>query len=266
MRDAVDGYAPGFADDAMAMMSSRTAESRVDFFLPSLAPGMRVLDAGCGPGTITLGLARAVSPGGRCVGVDREASQIEQGRMAATGAEVTGVTFEQASIYALPFPDGSFDAVLSHAVFEHLARPQAGLAELRRVLRPGGVLGVCSSDWDGACIEPGGDDVALALRCHLRLRREAGGDPHAGARLPAWVEAAGFGELEVVRRHHVDMEYRTYARYIGSRIEAAACEAANDERDELLAGAAAAERWALGGDGRLSLPWTAVLARSLMGV
>ena len=92
----------------------------------------------------------------------------------------------------MPFSGKSFDAVLSHAVFEHLARPLAALAELRRVLRPGGVLGVCSSDWGDAQIEPRGEDVDLALRCHLLLRRKAGGDPYAGARLPGWIEAAGF--------------------------------------------------------------------------
>jgi SAM-dependent methyltransferase len=63
MRDALDGYAPGYSHDALEMMTSRTAEGRAAFFLSWLAPGMRVLDAGCGPGTITRGLARAVMPG-----------------------------------------------------------------------------------------------------------------------------------------------------------------------------------------------------------
>src|SRR4051812_36889114 len=63
MPKALDGYAPGWSDDAVSMMASRTAEGRVAFFLAALAPGMDVLDAGCGPGTITAGLARAVAPG-----------------------------------------------------------------------------------------------------------------------------------------------------------------------------------------------------------
>ena len=167
---------------------------------------MRVLDAGCGPGTITRGLARAVTPGGSCTGVDGEASQIELAR-AHVDAMHGNLTFEVASIYRLPFAAASFDAVLSHAVFEHLARPHAALAELRRVLRPGGVVGVCSSDWSDAQIDPRGEDVDVALRCHLLLRRKAGGDPYAGARLPGWVAAAGFLELEVdaraSRRHAV---------------------------------------------------------------
>jgi SAM-dependent methyltransferase len=180
---------------------------------------------------------------------------------AAARAGVSGVSFEVASIYDLPFADESFDAVLSHAVFEHLARPDAALGELRRVLRSGGMLGVCSSDWGGAKIEPRGDDVELALRCHLLLRRKAGGDPYVGERLPAAVAAAGFVDPEVTREHHVDMPYRAFARYIGWRIEAAARESVAGERHELLAGAEAAKRWAQGEDGHVSQAWIAVLAR-----
>jgi SAM-dependent methyltransferase len=260
MHDAPDGYAPGFAEDAVAMMASRTAAERAAFFLSSLAPGMRVLDAGCGPGAISVGLAQAVSPGGSCTGFDREPSQVELARAAAAAARVE-IQFEVASIYELPFADATFDAVLSHAVFEHLARPDAALGELRRVLCPGGVLGVCSSDWSGAEIEPRDDDVELALRCHLQLRRNAGGDPDAGGRLPVWVEAAGLVVTQVTREHHVDMPYDAFARYIGTRIEAAAVDAPAPERDDLLAGAAAARRWAQRSDGRLTQPWTAVLAR-----
>jgi ubiquinone/menaquinone biosynthesis C-methylase UbiE len=258
MRHALDGYAPGFSADAVAMMASRTAASRAGFFIRALAPGMDVLDAGCGPGTITAGLARCVAPGGSCTGVDREASQIELARAATAGL---GVTLAAASIYDLPFADGSFDAVLSHAVFEHLARPADALAELRRVLRPGGVAGVCSSDWRDARIEPRNDDVELALRCHVQLRRQAGGDPYAGDKLPAQVAAAGFVDAQVMREHHVDMPFHTFVRYIGTRIDAAARIAPSGERDALLAGAAAARRWEQIEDGSLSQPWTSVLAR-----
>ena len=129
------------------------------------------------------------------------------------------------------------------------------------MLRPGGIVGVCSSDWGDARIEPRTDDSELALRCHLRLRRQAGGDPYAGDKLPAQVAAAGFVDPQVTREHHVDMPFHTFVRYIGTRIEAAAQVAPPEERDELLAGAAAARRWEQLEHGTLTQPWTAVLAR-----
>jgi SAM-dependent methyltransferase len=252
-----DGYAPGFADDALAMLTRRTAATRAAFVLPFLAPGMRVLDVGCGPGTITRGLAEAVAPGGTCVGIDVEASQIELARAGAAG----NLSFEVGSAYALPFPDGSFDAVFSHALFEHLARPADVAAELHRVLRPGGVIGVCCSDWGDAFVEPRTADVDEALACHLELRRRAGGDPFAGASLERWIEQAGFAQVDAQIRHEVDMSYGAFARYIGSRIEASAREASGCERERFAAGAAAAARWAEHDDGRLTQPWTAVTAR-----
>jgi len=255
-----DEYAPGWAHDSIAMMARRTAASRAAFFLPALTPGMQVLDVGCGPGTITLGLAEAVAPGG-CTGLDMQASQIELAREGAVAGGVDNVSFVVGSAYALPFADASLDAVFSHALYEHLARPADAAAELHRVLRPGGVAGVCCSDWGSALIEPRDDDVEIALACHLDLRRRAGGDPYAGARLEALISAAGFSHVRASVQHEVDMSYADFGRYIGRRIEAAARDAQGDDLTRLLAGAAAARRWATREDGRLSQPWTAVLAR-----
>jgi SAM-dependent methyltransferase len=259
MQSRADSYAPGYGDDALAMLTGRTAATRADWFLPHLAAGMRILDVGCGPGTITLGLAAAVAPGGSCLGIDAERSQIDLACAAAQGGAVQA-TFAVGSAYDLPLADATVDAVFSHAVYEHLARPAEAAAELARVLRPGGLAGVCSSDWGGVRIEPRSDDVELAVHWHLELRRRAGGDPFAGPALPALLEAAGLTTLEVRVRHEVDMTYPAYARYIGVRLEAAAQRAHGSDRAELHAAAAAAARWATR-DGVITQPWTAVVAR-----
>jgi SAM-dependent methyltransferase len=237
-------YAPGWGADAVAMMSSRTAHRRAGFLLPFLKNGMRVLDVGCGPGTITLGLAEAVAPDGDVVGVDTDASQLELARATSVG----NVSFQVGSAYALPFADQSFDAVLAHALLEHLAQPKEALAEIRRVLRPGGLVGVCSSDWSGAVVEPRSADVELALSCHFELRRHAGGDPFAGARLPSLIEEAGFVGITTTVTDELDLSYRELAAYVGERIER-------------VDGAAAARRWARGEDGTFTQRWVAVSAR-----
>jgi len=120
-----------------AEMATRTASRAAAFFLPYLRPGMQLLDVGCGPGAITLGLAQTVAPG-EVVGVDIQASQVDRARALAAERRITNARFEVADINRLPFPDGSFDAVFAHTVLMHLREPVRALEEMRRVLRPGG--------------------------------------------------------------------------------------------------------------------------------
>src|SRR5215471_16250915 len=105
-----------------AFMAARTASQEAAFFLPHLRPGMRVLDAGCGPGSITLGLAQAVHPG-EVIGIDLQVAKVERARELAATRRIRNVRFETADLYGLPFPDNAFDAVFSHGVVMHLREP-----------------------------------------------------------------------------------------------------------------------------------------------
>jgi SAM-dependent methyltransferase len=227
-----DGYSPGWGQAVLGMLTARTAAERAAFLLPELDADTRVLDLGCGPGTITEGLP------GLVVGVDVVAE-----RLPRTGRFVAG------SAYGLPIATGSVDVVFAHALVEHLTDRPAALAEARRVLRPGGLLALSSSDWSGAAVHPMTDDVRLALEAHHDLRREAGGDPFAGGNLPALVRAAGFTLRSARLRDRADLGYRQLARYIAGRVRPGEARAA-------------ALRWASGPDGRATQRWVEVLAVS----
>jgi SAM-dependent methyltransferase len=247
----------------MAMLSARTADERAAFVLPCLRDGLRLLDVGCGPGTITLGLAASVAPTGRVVGVDMQPSQIELARRAACEAGVANVEFRHAMAQARPFDGGSFDVVFAHALFEHVPAPEVVLAEIRRVLRQDGLLALCSSDWSGARVEPRTPDVELALAAHYALRRRAGGEPFGGARLSEWVVAAGFVVLRLGADERADMTYTGLAEYVETRIRAALGEAgeARAEARPLAQAAEGAGRWARGCAGTFLQRWVNVLAR-----
>jgi ubiquinone/menaquinone biosynthesis C-methylase UbiE len=136
-----------------AGQSRRTAERNAGFLLPHLKPGMRVLDAGCGGGSITVGLADAVAPG-EVVGIDVNERSVEAAGDLAKRKEASNVRFEVADVNELPFDDGSFDAVFSHALLQHVESPATAVRQMRRVVRPGGVIGIADADFGSAITHP----------------------------------------------------------------------------------------------------------------
>jgi ubiquinone/menaquinone biosynthesis C-methylase UbiE len=131
-----DVYTHGHHESVLRSHTWRTAENSAAYLLPALRPRLDLLDVGCGPGTITADLARRVAPG-RVVGVDRAPDVLAQASAHASGQGVS-IELQAGDVYALQFPDASFDVVHAHQVLQHLSAPVRALREMRRVLRPGG--------------------------------------------------------------------------------------------------------------------------------
>ena len=161
--------------------------------------GERVLEAGCGTGAQTLALARN-SPGVKLTSIDINPASLAMAEMRLTGAGLGQVTFRQADILALPFPEGSFDHVFACFVLEHLSAPDAALAALRYVLRPGGSLTVIEGDHGSVLFHPENAAARHAIACQVELQRRAGGDAMIGRRLSALLRDAGFEAVRISPR------------------------------------------------------------------
>lgn len=161
--------------------------------------GARVLEAGCGVGAQTQSLVRS-SPDAEFVAVDiSEASLVEAAeRMSRVGA--TNVAFLRADVYRLPFAASSFDHVFVCFLLEHLADPRQALAELGRVLVPGGSITVIEGDHGSALFHPESEMARKAIRCLIDLQRLSGGDSLIGRRLYPLLRDCGFRDVWVSPR------------------------------------------------------------------
>ena len=175
------------------LVRERGVEAYAAFFAEKLGATDVVLDCGCGAGSITVGLAERV-PGGRVVGVDLAAGDFGPARAYARQQGLTRLAFGAADITRLPFAKAAFTALLCHSALETLADPVAGLVEMRRVLQPGGLIGVASVEYEGVVVA--GPHEALlkgfyAVREALWLR-EGAANPRLGKHLRALLHQAGF--------------------------------------------------------------------------
>jgi SAM-dependent methyltransferase len=187
-------YTHGHHESVLRSHRWRTAANSAAYLLPHLAPGLDLLDVGCGPGTLTCDLARAVTPG-RTVGLDAAPEVVELARAEAAGRGVASVTFEVADLFALPFPDDSFDVVHAHQVLQHVADPVGALVEMRRVCRPGGVVAARDGDYPAFTYAPAEPDLDRAIAAYGEVTRANRANWDAGRHLFGWAHAAGFTEV-----------------------------------------------------------------------
>jgi SAM-dependent methyltransferase len=194
MPDTRTPYLHGHHDSVLRSHRWRTAENSAAYLLPALTPAARVLDVGCGPGTITAGLAGRV-PEGSVVGIDAAAGALPAARAEAARRGLRNVSFGTGDVYRLGFRDAAFDVVHAHQVLQHLTDPVAALAEMRRVCRPGGTVAARDGDYGGMFWFPEDPELAEWQALYRQVARAIGGEPDAGRRMIAWARSAGFTDL-----------------------------------------------------------------------
>ena len=188
-------YSVSDAEAQRTYVGVRRAAQWVAFFLPHLKSGFRVLDCGCGVGSITLDIAELVAPG-QVIGVDRDESQLEVARTHAKERGLTNISFEQGNVYQLRFDDNSFDAVLAHTLLYHLSNHVGILREFHRILKPGGVAAISDDDFNTVTHSPESPSWRKLIELWGKVVRYNGGDPFYSRHLRGLMVEAGFIKTE----------------------------------------------------------------------
>lgn len=177
-------------DKMGAIFASRTVAKCCAYLQPHIKPTSRILDVGCGAGSITIDLARLV-PQGHVVGVDISSDSLAQATSFAQAQGVTNVEFKQSDAHAMrDLVDGSFDIVHSHMVLLHLSDPVKALREMRRLVRDGGV--VAARDVATTVIIPEKPILVKQTQIYDRISRDRGAHTDGGKHTHLWAHEAGF--------------------------------------------------------------------------
>jgi SAM-dependent methyltransferase len=190
--DAV--YTHGHHESVLRSHRWRTAENSAAYLWPALQPGQSLLDVGCGPGTITVDLAKRVAPG-EVTALEATEAALDLARRHAAEREQSNIGFVVGDVHALDFADDTFDVVHAHQVLQHVADPVQALREMRRVCKPGGVVAARDGDYAAFTWFPASSALDDWLDLYERAARANGGEPDAGRQLLSWARRAGFAEV-----------------------------------------------------------------------
>lgn len=184
-------YLHGHHRSVLSAHSARTANDAAAFLLPYLEQGMKLLDIGCGPGTITVGLAAAVGETGSVLGID-----ISKGlrgewhkRLLENGS--SNLDFRVDNIYESNLEKDHFDVVYAHQVLQHLADPVGALTMAAGLAKSGGLVAVREVDWGTFAVYPESQAIDDFRRVYDAVAIRNGGNPKAGRHMSSWMHETG---------------------------------------------------------------------------
>jgi ubiquinone/menaquinone biosynthesis C-methylase UbiE len=191
-------YILGHSDAELARLEHQAqifgAETREVLRRAGVAPGMRVLDIGCGVGDVSLIAADMVGPSGRVLGIDNAGAALPTARARAARGGYGWLDFEEANIYAYRTSE-AFDAVIGRFILMHVPDPVAVVKAAIRFSKPTGIIAFIEMDISESSTLP---ELPLMTRCVdwiVQTYRKVGVEPNMGSQLHATFRAAGLDPL-----------------------------------------------------------------------
>ena len=207
----------------------------------------RVLDLGCGGGHVTFAAAAHAR---EVVAYDLSADMLATVARAARERGLANVTTRQGVVESLPFADASFDAVFSHALFEHLSDPPRAMSELLRVLKPGAPAVVCTPDWGSFLYSPATAPLLGAVHAYCELQNRNGGDVAIGHKLLEYARQTGFERVRATARYENYQPLKIIGDLVAGKLDQAG----------FAQHAAAMRDWAAHSDGMFAQAWVSCVA------
>ncbi len=244
-------YTHGHQPAAVTQHAKRTAEDCAAFARHVIGTDSQILDVGCGPASITVGLARWAERG-HVTGIEVTDEILATAAATVAEAGVGNLTLANESVYELPYDDGTFDLAYAHQVCQHLSDPVAAIREMARVVRPSGWVAVRDSDYSTMRPYPSSDEITRWREVYRAVCRHNGAEPDAGRHLYAWFRQAGLPQVQmsgVVQQFWTDETRRNWGRSWADRCLSTAfarqaVEYGYADRDELEWIAAGWRAWA----------------------
>ncbi|KAH8160988.1 hypothetical protein CIB48_g7273 [Xylaria polymorpha] len=190
-------YIHGHHASVVKSHARRTAQNSAAFLIPHIEPHYRILDVGCGPGSITIDLAQLV-PQGSVIGLDSVDDVLSQARELARERGVEGnLTFQRNDANELPFSDGEFDIVYCHQVLHHVNDPVGILKEMARVTRKGGLVAAREVDYGAVVWYPELPGIQKWEDVHMAIFKANKVQPKAGRYVKAWARETGLAYEDI---------------------------------------------------------------------
>lgn len=187
-----DSYTHGHHRSVVDAHRTRSIANSAAYLEPHLVAGNSLLDIGCGPGSITAEFADRLGRDSNILGVDLSGDVVQNA--ASTYAD-SAAFFATMDLYALDCDADQYDIVHAHQVLQHLSDPVAALREMRRVVRPDGIVAVRDADYAAMHWAPESPALAKWLSTYRQVAHANDAEPDAGRYLASWARQAGFSDI-----------------------------------------------------------------------